>query len=115
MKLDPVHSRRDQLLTPLFRDTRELTWDHERGCFPPGTKAMGGADPIPYRTALTIFKELIKAESGPGQWFEGRNGPFGLHSFRIGKLTPPGELPPPTPLSRSPARGRGKGSPFATK
>ena len=89
MELDPVHDQQDRLNTPLFRDTRGLIWDPAlnkgSGGFPPGTKPMGGADALPYYDMLTILRALIQAESGHGMWFEGRSGPFGLHSFRIGR------------------------------
>ena len=84
MRLDPIHSEAERLLTPLFRDTRSLLWCPVRGGFPPGSACHGGADPIPYRQTLTILRDLIAAESGPGLWFNGRHGPFALHSFRIG-------------------------------
>ena len=100
--LDPVYGQEERSITPLFRDTRSLAWDKRRGNgrggFPPGTKALGGADPLPYRDMLNILRALIKAESNPGQWFEDRAGPFGLHSFRIGPsrgLSP--MLRPPLP------------------
>ena len=93
MMLDPIHSQEERLRTPLFRDTRHLSWDKVRGGFPPGTAKEGGGDSLPYRTMLKILRELIQAESGRDKWFEGRPGPFGLHSFRIGSTLPPS--PPP--------------------